>query len=236
MRIRRIIITHESSFANVEALNQHPNVRRYWRIPARYVLFEFYHPVYERIYDNNPAVSNAAWQNPETRSQAAEAVSQERALLAPLYREVGSASNAGLLLVASRTVMYHFMGRGKGQIQWPFLGRSADWETSDVIRISGRISSIKPDKIKELLLVMRCWEESMRAVGEVIHADELSFSGLSFTLNCRFSGGCGDATMLLFMLLTESRYLISLDAVGFFSLDDSSTPFVEIGGSGRIYQ
>jgi len=236
MRIRRVIITQEASFANIDALQQHPNVKKYWRAPKHYVLFEFYHPVYDYIYDNDPAISNVAWQDPSIKLQAAQAVEQERALLAPLYRHVGNPSNAGLLLVPSRTAMYYFLGDAKGRIQWPFLGRSADWETSDVIRIVGQMPAINQSRIEELRLVLRCWEESMRGFGEPIHLDDVAFYNSRFTVVSRFTGECGDATMLLFMLLTESRYLICLDAAGFFLLDDISTPFNEIGGSSKIPQ
>lgn len=236
MRIRRVIITQESSFANIDALQQHPNVMKYWRVPKRYALFEFYHPVYDHIYDNNPAISNTAWQAPSIKLQAAEAVEQEKALLAPLYREVGNPSNAGLLLVPSRTAMYYFLGTAKGRIEWPFLGRSPDWETSHVIKIVGQIPSINPARIEELRIVIRCWEESMRGFGEPVHLDELEFYNSRFSLLSRFTAECGDATMLLFMLLAESRHLICLEAVGFFLLDDIYTPFNEIGGSSKIPQ
>ena len=236
MRIRRVIITRESSLADIEALQQHPNIKKCWRVPERYTLFEFYHPVYEHIYDNNPRVSNNAWQNPSIKFQAAEAVKQERALLAPLYRQVGSPSNAGLLLVPSRTAMYHFLGNTRDRIHWPFLGRSADWETSLVIRIAGQLGAVDPEKIEALRLVLRSWEDSMKSFRELVHLDEMAFHDSRFTITCSFSQACGDATMLLFMMLTESRYLICLDAVGFFLLDDHSAPFIEIGGSSKIPQ
>jgi hypothetical protein len=236
MRIRRVIITKVGSLADVPRVQEHPNVRGYWSLPQGYSLFEFYHPVYERIWDNDPAVSNPAWQEPSVKSQAAEAVAQEASLLAPLYRVVGNTSNAMTLMVPSKTSMYDFLGLGKGRIQWPQIGKSVDWEIARAIRVAGRLSETAPENVKELEIVIGEWSDCMKSVGALNEVEELAFRNNYFTANCSFAVPCGDATMALFMLFTETRYLTFLEAAGFFLPQDFSTPFLDIGGPGRSYQ
>jgi len=232
MRIRKVIITKNATIANRTILNRHPNVKKCWFLPQQYTLFEFYHPVFERIYDSDLTVANAARLDPAVRAETIAAVTEEQVLLAPLYQNVERPSDALTLLVPSQTVMYYFLGLGKGQIQWPRLERSVGWETAQSIRVEGRLSSVASNNIEELGVVLREWSESMTALGELSVLLPAEFSSNSFSAKCDFHSACGDASMALFMLLTESRYLTGLEAVGFFLPGDLSASFVEIGGCG----
>jgi hypothetical protein len=229
MRVRRVIITKNANVNNIETLPLHPNVRKCWRLPREYVLFEFYHPVFERIYDQDPAVANAARSDEIVRSQTAEAIAEERNLLAPLYRDIGNPSNALTLLVPSKAATYFFVGRGKGRISWPRTGYSPGWESSTRIRVDGRLFMALPEAVEGLRTVLREWSDSMTKIGEMKAIETLIIDGTHFSAICEFEGPCGDAAMALFMLLTETRNLSSLEAVGFFFPDDISSTLFEAG-------
>lgn len=215
MRIRRIIITKECNIANIAELRKQPCVRKWWKLPLDYAIFEFYHPIFERIYDDDLDMSNAARMEEQVRLETAAALSEERRLLAPLYQEIKNPSDALTLLVPSKTAIYHFLGKGKGQIPWPNLACSNGWELSSRIHIRGRLVAAIPETLKSLQTVISDWANSMKYVGAITEMDDISFTGESFAFAAECSEHCGDAAMALFVLLTETRQMTSVQAVQF---------------------
>jgi hypothetical protein len=122
-------------------------------------------------------------------------------------------------------------GRERETIKWPRLGLSKGWESSLHIRIVGWLFLAIPETVQGLRGILLEWHDCLAR--EIRHAGELTFTGDAFTANYEFNGPCGDAVMALFMLLTITRNLTSLQAVGFFQLDDFTTPFFDIRGENR---
>ena len=221
MRIRRVIITRNENFADIGALAKHPNVPKCWHLPRGYTLFEFYHPVFDRIYTNDQEAANAARLDDSVRLQTSAAVTEERKLLEPLYRGIGNPSNALTLLVPTKTVTYYFVGRGKGSIAWPQIGYSKDWEIARSIRVVGRVYSTVPETVEALIMVINEWAGALAGWGEIKELDGVSISGERFSTGALFNGSCGDAIMALLMLLTETRNLTSVEEVMFLEPDVS---------------
>jgi len=232
MRIRYVVVTRDSDFADIEALPRHPYVVKCWRLPRAYTLYEFYHPVFDRTYDSDHEVCNAAHMDPVARAQEQEVFAEERKLLAPLYREVAN-PRRGPFSMRSRTTDYLFFGRGKNSIKWPQIGTSAGWGEARTIRISGRLLATAPEAIEGLRTVFKEWVDCKTALGELTSAEELRFSGGHFTSTCEFAGPCGDAVIALLMVLTATRKETALAAIGFFHPEDYSTLFQKRDGPGK---
>lgn len=221
MRNRRIIITRETNIEDVSRLEVHPNVRSVWWLPRGFVLFEFYHPVFELIYSENLAIANAARVNEEVRQQTADAVSVEQRLLAPLYTAIGHSSDALTLMVPARGATYHFVGKGKGHISWPELKSSDGWERARKMRVEMVLVSSIPETSNALEHVIADWSESLRGPAEmkVENVSRIN-DGMVATVHC--STRIFDAAMALFILLTETRHLTSLCSVCFQAVETSN--------------
>lgn len=231
MRSRKVIVTRKSETVHPEALATHPNVRGLWWLPHGYMLFEFYHPVFERIYDTEPGLAKSARQLDAVKGQTAQAVAEEQKLLWNLYRDFPESSEALMLLVPAQTAFYNFLGRYKRTIAWPSLGCSPLWETAQKIRVAGRLAANISETTDALRTVLEEWSASAPSTSIVHLPPKLAFDDEYFSFECSFSGPCGDATMGLYMVLTETRSLTSLQAVGFFLPEDFSTPFRQIGSA-----
>lgn len=229
MCARRVIITRASEVGNPEELASHPNVRGLWSLPRGYVLFEFYHPVFEQIYETTPGVASSARRLESVRRETAQAIAEEQRLLSKLHRDMPDSSDALMLLVPSQASFYSFLGRNKRTFPWPSLGCSPFWDTSRKIRVAGRLVANVAETVSGLKSVLEEWSDSAPPVNSVRMGSDLHFEGEYFSFKCDFSSPCGDATMALFMLLAATRSLTSLEAVGFFLPGDYSTPFRQIG-------
>ena len=236
MKIRRVILAQNGCFEDVARLPSHPNVRKYWSLPRDYALIEFYHPACQRIYDSDPSVSSAAWADISVRNAMVEAGAVERELLGPLSRQVPDLSDAVLLGIPSPSVIYDFMGSGKGQMRWPEIGLSPSWETARTIRVVARLAVVVPELMSAFESVVLTWQDCMKQFGEIKTCGPLSGSDGEISCVFSFREGCGDAAMALHMLAADTRHLTSLNAIGFFAPGDVSSPFLEIGGPGKSYQ
>ncbi len=238
MRVRRVIVTKAANVSDPDGLAHHANVAKCWRLPNDHVLFEFYHSVFDCIYDNDPCVTNAALQDEATRRLGNEAASIERGLLAPLYRIVKDTSDATMLLVPTRAALYLFLGRRKNEISWPDLGVSSGWESRKHVRIAGCLRRAKRSQsFPKLESVVTEWISSMAENGVLIERGPTATKdGYYFSINVRCTEPCGDALMALYMLVTLSPPETGLEKVGFFDEEDFNSEFLQIGGPRRTSQ
>jgi hypothetical protein len=232
MRIRYVAINRDSDFTDVEAFASHQNVVKCWRLPRTFTLYELYAPVFDLVWD--PDLCHAARLDPVVREQENEVYWERNRQLAPLLREVADPNNHPMD-VRAITAHYDFFGRGRS-FRWPQLGTSPGWGEARVIRIAGRLAAFTPEKVQSLKAVFKEWGDRMRDLGELTSAGELGFSGAHFNAMCEFGGPCGDAAMALFMLVTDTRKLTSLQAIGFFHPTDYETPFRQRNGPGESTQ
>ena len=215
MRIRRVIITRESNIGERESLQKHPNIKGVWRLPFNYVMFEFYHPIFERIYEDNLEASNAARTEEQVKVQTSAAMSEEGRILAPLYAEISQPSDALTLLVPSKGAMYHFVGKGKGQIAWPELNCTKGWELARTTRVEMSLISSVPETLNNLDKLITDWAASLKNIGAPVRIDNVTHAGESVTAIFESSPAAGDAAMAFYILLTETRHLTSLYRVSF---------------------
>ena len=228
--MREVIITKDSNLIDLDTLAQNPIVRKCWRLAKGYTLIEPYDPVLD-----DPRISSAARHKEPLKSQLNAFYSEQAKLLAPLYEHV-KPSDAGMALIPGTRTVYRFLGRDKLRIRWPEIGCSRGWESANTVRISGRLVAAIPETIQGLNTVLKEWLDSMAAVSQIRLVRSMAFADRDFTLIAEFADACGDAAMALYILLTETRGLTSLEAVGFFLPDDFSSPFVQIGGPGKSHQ
>jgi hypothetical protein len=219
MRIRRVIVTRESNIGELDSLQKHPNIKGVWRLPFNYVMFEFYHPVFERIYDDNMTASNAARVEEQVKVQTLAAMSEEGRILAPLYAEIRQPSDALTLLVPSNGAMYHFVGKGKGQIAWPELNCRKGWELARKTRVQMFLISAVPEALNNLDKLIADWAALLKNLGVLVRIKDLTRIGDSVTANVECFTSAGDAAMALYILLTETRSLTSVYRVSFDPLD-----------------
>jgi hypothetical protein len=231
---RRVNITNNVNLTDLGTLPTHPNVRRCWRLPRAYTLFEFYHPIFEIAYSLEKTLDQSGANEEEVMAVVKAALDEESNLLAPLYAGVKRRSRCVQLVVPLKTVLYQFLGRSR--VTWPPFGCSPDFEAAQSIRITGQLAVATPEALEGLKATFAEWLDSMAEQGEIIRAAPTRFTGNDFSVICECTGGCGDPAMALYMLLSETRTLTSLEAVGFFLPDDFSSPFLEVGGLGKSSQ
>jgi hypothetical protein len=231
MAVRQVIIAKDADI-DFDILAKHPLVKKVWRLPRAYTLFEYYHPVFEHTWNSNYKAATAARQTEPYKSQTHAAEMETRNLLGPLYHAYAG-QDYHMHEEVSRTAWYWFKGREKLTLKWPRIGHSKDWESSSTVRIAGRLFIAMPETIEGLDAVLSEWRDCMDGFGEIKRAAELRLEGDGFSADYEFAGPCGDATMALFMLLTVTRHLTSLEAVGFFLPGDFSTPFWHPRGEGE---
>ena len=227
MMQRQVTIAKDADI-DLEALAVHPLIVKCWRLPRGYTLFEQYHPVFEHTCNSDYEAARAALRAEPYKSQHDAARLGWRKLLAPAYAD-GKGDHMFVLM--TQTATYWFEGRERYTIKWPRIGVSKNWEGLSRIRIVGRLFLAIPEAVENLKTVFSEWQKAIP--GEVVQAGDLVFTGDGLSANYEFEGPCGDATMALFMLLTATRHLTSLEAIGFFLPDDYSTLFWHPGGEGE---
>src|SRR5579872_4184776 len=234
---RKVIITHNSNVTHSFADVKHPFVSKYWVLPRGYCLLEFSHPAFQLTMDSQFATS--IWDD-TTRSLAASAENEQRALLEPLYASLSSPSDAVMLLVPTASTMYEFIGKEKRTTQWPDLGCSLGWDRLAKLRVAGRFVAATREDLLEQQRRLEAnfdeWVEAIEPLGVHIQRLNMNFVGTYFSATVIFSQSAGDALMGLYLLLTLDRSKLGIGCVGFFDPDDFETSFLEIGGSRRTEQ
>jgi len=207
MRVREVIVTRESNVKDIEALSRHPNVRKCWRLPRAYVIFEFYHPVFERVYDSDISVKHAALAEDAIRIQSAAAMAEQRKILDPIYK-----GKRQSFLIPGRTAFTIFWS--KGTIQWLEVKLYAGWETAKESVFAMKLVIVTDDTVRELRKVIQQWTESGIAQGEIEEVGPVTFCDREARVQCRFVGPtCTDAIMALYILLTDTRALTSVESL-----------------------
>jgi hypothetical protein len=205
----------------------HPLVVKRWKLARGYMLFEYYHPAFDKTCDSDYESARLALQTEPYKSQDRAVRLEWRRLLSPAY---AGGQGDHMFVVTTRIATYWFEGRERYTMAWPRVGFSKQWDSSSRIRIAGRLFLAEPETIAGLQAVLSEWHETVP--GQVVQAGPLIFSGEGFNATYEFSGPCGDATIALFMLLTVTRHLTSLEAAGFFLEDDFATPYFHPRGDG----
>jgi hypothetical protein len=212
VRVRKVVITKDSNISDVESLVHSVNVKKCWRLPRGYTLFEFYHPVFERLYDSDPQVSNAARLEAFVQEQSKMAHEERRRLLAPLYKGKPWTFQPVQLFFPGVTAMTEFLGEGK--VDWPEVRLPVEgWETNREAKLRVRLVIMTEDTTRELRKIIDLWGKSGIVQGEIEKVSPLSFEGREAEFSCKFQHGGRDAIMALYMLLTDTRALTSLESL-----------------------
>jgi hypothetical protein len=232
MSIRRVDMTRRVNVADVNVLVTHPNVRKIWKIPWDYILFEFYDPIFDLL--DKPGVSPLEYSTltRDLRPKLSELVKEERTLLSPLYAGRPLQWQGNQFGLPLKSVLYRVLDKKK--IKWPWFGFSTDWETETSIRICGTIKTGAPEAQKYLNDAFSEWARWAKSVGVAISSGDILHENLEFSVSCQLSECCGDACMALYLLLTQVQDRTSLAAVGFFRPDEVSIRFLEVGGAGML--
>ena len=226
--MRQVIITRESNVADPNGVSKNEFVRKFWKLPRGYILCELYDPIFEsRDMDKHLA----AHADEGMRARIAEVIAKEVALFAPMYGREKRRSPFVKLGVIYPTGDYRFLD--KRPIQWPELGHSPNWESSRSIDITGELKSASQEAAAEFERVFQEWVDAMTALGEISRAHAITFAGEKFSVECEFTGACGDATMALYMLLTETKKITSVQSVGFFLPTDANRRYLPIGRAAK---
>jgi hypothetical protein len=226
MFMRQVIITRYSNVADPHGLSKNKLVRKAWKLPRGYFLCELFDPVFESIYNWDMAKQRAAFADAGIRARSASIVAEEMALFAPLYGQEKRRSPFLRLGVPCQSVLYRFLD--KQPIRWPELGNSLNWESSRSIDITGELKSTSQEVAEGLRILFQEWVDALAALGELSRAHPIIFTGENFSAECEFTGPCGDAAMALYMLLTETKKITSVQSVGFFLLTDIDRRYLPI--------
>jgi hypothetical protein len=231
MFVRQVIITRYSNVADPDGISKNKLVQKAWRLPRGYFLCEFFDPVFEAIYNCDVAKQRAAFADEGIRARSAAVVAEEMALFAPLYGQEKRRSSFVKLGVPCQSVLYRFLD--KQATRWPELGHSPNWETARSIEITGELKSTSQKAAVELSIPFQEWVDAMAALGEISRAGPITFGGQKFLAECEFTGACGDAAMALYMLLTETKKITSVQSVGFFLPTDIERRYLPIGRAAK---
>jgi hypothetical protein len=231
MFIRQVIITRYSNVADPNGISKNKLVRNAWKLPRGYFLCELFDPVFESIYNWDMAKQCAAFADEGIRARSAAIVTEEMKLFAPLYGREKRRSPFLKLAVPCQSVLYRFLDRQP--IRWPELGYSPSWETARSIDIAGELKSTSREATEELRILFQEWVDAMAALGKIKRAHPITFTHEKFVAECEFTGACGDAAMALYMLLTETKKITSVQSVGFFLPADINRRYLPIGRAAK---
>lgn len=228
--MRRIVfIVKQGNVANVDAVANHANITKCWKLPGEILLLEFYDPVFQRLHNDDPAVVKAAYQDESIRQRRMALDDELRTLFAPLYRDSERVSDRVVALIPSKTTNYEFLGHDKHRIAWPELGISPGWEHSRRIVVTGCLFAAVPETLGALNDAFGDWRIATSAETAVV--GPVSVTGRDFIADCEFSNPSGDALIALYAVLTDSRALTSIERVGFFLPGGAPHRYLKIGHS-----
>src|SRR5262249_16954751 len=112
--------------SDLAGLSYHPNVRKPWQLPCGYTLFEFYHPAFERILDNDVKVNRAARASQTARVETAAAIAEEKRILFPLFQGKSKDFQGVQLFFPGDTAFTLFLGQE--EMDWPTIKLFKGWE------------------------------------------------------------------------------------------------------------
>lgn len=232
VRLRQVAIA-KGTDVDMEVLATHPNVVKRWCLPYGYVLFEFYHPIFDKAWDSDFSLATWHHYNEPSKSQVVEADREMKRVLAPLF-DPGQNPDCCMYTRYAPNAVYRFFGRERHSIKWPKIGLSQEWSSARRVRLAGRLFYSMPETTDALAAVIGQWHECLVGYGESAPGTNVKWAEEHFSSIYDFEDACGDATMALFMILTATRNLTSLEAVGFFLPDDYTSPFFDIRGLGEM--
>jgi hypothetical protein len=208
---RKNIITKNWNINDLQGLPCHPNVRKCWQLPREYMLFEFYHPVYDRIFSSDFQIKHAALKEESVRLESAWAVAELRRMLQPLFGGKPKSFQGTQLLFPGKTAFTLFLGEGK--VLWPEVKLAEGWETDRQSKFHMRLVIATEDTTRELEKIVRLWGESGMTQGEIGTVSPVRFQGEEAQVECSFINEAHDSIMALYMLLTDTRALTSLESL-----------------------
>ena len=229
MASRRVNIVRNESVADQEELRRHPNVRGYLQFPWDYTVFEFYDPVFDQVASNS---KSGSIQSEETRRRLTSLMSEERRLLWPIYKGRPARWQGNQLVLFLTTGTYRVLDRKK--TSWPFFGSSAGWEVEKLIKIVGRARHATAEHEIALETTFREWLTWAKSASGLAVVENLNQQEGRFTLLCSFDGSCSEACIGLYLLIARTQKLTLVEAIGFFTPEETSPAFFEIGGSGVL--
>lgn len=194
-------------------------------------MFEYRDPIYEandRLYQ---ATGRGSHNDASVRLQEAAAIREEMDLLAPLYGNDRNRSRFIKLAIPTRTTLYHFLE--KHPIRWPRVGYSKDWESARAIHIAAVIEHASTESIAAFRSVFQQWTDLMHKLLQLNQVYPVVQSNRNVEFACEFTESCGDPAMALYMLLTHTRKMTSVESVGFFIPSDTDRQYLSIGRSAK---
>lgn len=218
--LRRVFIARRRHLADPEGMPGHSNVRKYWELPRKYVLFEFYHPVFEVIYSEDPRIQRKGWEDESVKAETVAAIGQQRKLLAPLFRGRSRIWHGIQLALPLSRVSYDFLDNKS--VSWPRLGFTRDWETAVAVQITGQLATSSTEAKAGFEKVFQEWVDWATTLGEINKAESISYSERDYNVHCEFPGACGDVLVVLIQLLAATRKFSSVESLGFVS--DPNSP------------
>ena len=199
-------------------------------MPWRFVLFEFYDPIYEELDNPSSELSDVTRWTEQTRAYMNTLVEAERSIMAPLYDGRPRHWQGNKLGVFLPSVIYRIIDNKKLQLPW--FGYSAGWESATTIRVCGRLGEKTPVKSFETLLAE--WSNWLALTGQGPTLGDLVFKNREFNILCEFPTACGDQCMALYTAMVARHRDSRVDAAGFFSPEQSDVRYLRIGQPGEI--
>jgi hypothetical protein len=201
--MRKVIITKSHNLIGWEHLAKHSLVRRRWRLPREYTLI---------VVDPTAETTGSVCLS---QKQMAVAHVEEASLFAPFYRRTKSLAEISTLHLTARTTSYHFVADSRSVLQYPAFRVFPDWETSNVIQIRCLLRSNLTGRCLFLQSIFAEWAIGMRGLQELRLFSPVISDRRQYVVTCGFGEACGDATMALLMLLSDTRAATCLRSVAF---------------------
>jgi hypothetical protein len=217
---RQVRLCSRRHLANPAGVSTHPNVRKSWELPGDNVLFEFYDPVYERIYSWNREIRAAAMQTASDLTQARACDAIYRSLLGPLFEGHGQLFH-GISHAMPPLYSGFFAFLGYKRVSWPETRMSSLVDLGTSLEVLARLREFEPNRCESYCSIVNEWEEwayglhILKSV-EPVRRDPDGELRSSYEL----TEPCGDAAMVLFLLLSLSRMQTTVGSIGFCAPSD----------------
>ena len=196
--IRRVIVTREEYVNGIDHIQESPSVRGLWHIPRGILLFESFHPVFDRVYNTDRSVVDTARRDRNVQVQLKAAIEAERAILERLFIDKPGSFQGTQLFLPGKTAFALFMG--DGQLHFPELKLYAGWEDERVLSLELRTESRR--LTAELNSLISEWGNAAMTHGLLAN---FTLMDAEFpTLHCSFLAGVFDAVCALHRMLAES--------------------------------
>ncbi|MEH1828616.1 hypothetical protein [Nostoc sp.] len=205
-----ITIVQKIYLTDFALLSQHPKIQYLLEAPYDYVLYEFYDPIYEIIFHDDPEIRYQQHRdrNPEIYQKVRQVVNEEESLLQPLHDQ-SKRDRYGYLIGGSHIIWYrvernhelkHYDLRKPAALNHKCIDFFCDNQSHQII-ITTQLKE-KTLKTKEKYEnVITDWFNWVKVLDKIEYIGEINYQDNNANLNIIFKNNFDDFLVILTIML-----------------------------------